>query len=74
MILSVHMQNGIDHCQDQYLAMARAVGMSPEDIAKNRTVACAMDDRTFIEPYKPYSPFTFQCVRGPCSDSDSHVH
>jgi len=47
MILSVHMQNGIDHCQDQYLAMARAVGMSPEDIARNTTVACAMDDRKF---------------------------
>eukprot|EP00947_MAST-08B_sp_MAST-8B-sp1_P003082 g3082.t1 len=47
MILSVHMQNGIDHCQDQYHAMAEAVGMSPADRAANRTIACEMDNRTY---------------------------
>eukprot|EP00928_Gymnodinium_smaydae_P019955 TRINITY_DN17695_c0_g1_i1.p1 TRINITY_DN17695_c0_g1~~TRINITY_DN17695_c0_g1_i1.p1 ORF type:complete len:875 (-),score=72.71 TRINITY_DN17695_c0_g1_i1:168-2792(-) len=51
MTLSVHMQNGIDHCQDQYLDMAKAMGMSAADIAAKKTVPCATDDPRFVEAF-----------------------
>ena len=51
MILSVHMQNGIDHCQEQYLAMAQAMGFSAAQIAVNETVNCTMDNRTYVDSF-----------------------
>ena len=51
MILSVHMQNGIDHCQEQYPAMATAMGYSKERIAANWTINCTMDNSTFVETF-----------------------
>lgn len=54
MILSVHMQNGIDHCQEQYPAMAAAMGYSPERIAANWTINCTMDNASYVENFFKY--------------------
>ena len=51
MILSVHMQNGIDHCQEQYVAMATAMGFTVAEIAAKKTVPCWMDNKTFVEAF-----------------------
>ena len=48
MILSVHMQNGIDHCQEQYERVAKAVGFSREEIELNTTVQCEMDKEGYV--------------------------
>ena len=51
MILSVHMQNGIDHCQEQYTDMAQGVGYSQQQIALGLTVNCTMDNHTFVDAF-----------------------
>jgi alpha-glucosidase (family GH31 glycosyl hydrolase) len=51
MILSVHMQNGIDHCQEQYPAMAKAMGYSDARIAANWTINCTMDNISYVENF-----------------------
>lgn len=51
MILSVHMQNGIDHCQEQYLMMAHAMGFSEAEIESNKTVPCIMDNSTYVDAF-----------------------
>jgi hypothetical protein len=51
MILSVHMQNGIDHCQEQYRAMAAAVGLSARQIAVNETINCTMDNQSYVSAF-----------------------
>eukprot|EP00948_MAST-09A_sp_MAST-9A-sp1_P002799 g2799.t1 len=52
MILSVHMQNGIDHCQDAYyVSFAKAMGFSDVDIANNKTIPCEMDNVTFVDTF-----------------------
>eukprot|EP01052_Picozoa_sp_SAG31_P013089 SAG31_NODE_780_length_12148_cov_7.369295_2_plen_320_part_00 len=54
MILSVHMQNGIDHCQEQFPAMAQAMGYSPAEIAANWTINCTMDNVSYVENFFKY--------------------
>ena len=51
MIMSVHMQNGIDHCQTQYVDLAHAMGYTEADIAANKTIPCEMDNITFVENF-----------------------
>eukprot|EP00941_MAST-03F_sp_MAST-3F-sp1_P005812 g5812.t1 len=48
-ILSVHIQNGVDHCQSRYEATAKAFGFSDEQIKENKTVPCETDNPKFIE-------------------------
>jgi len=51
MALSVHMQNGIDHCQGQYRAMAEHMGYSREQIAAGETVNCTMDTPAYVDAF-----------------------
>jgi hypothetical protein len=51
MILSVHMQNGIDHCQEQFREMATAMGYSSQRIAANWTINCTMDNATYVRAF-----------------------
>jgi alpha-glucosidase (family GH31 glycosyl hydrolase) len=54
MILSVHMQNGIDHCQEQYPMMAKAMGYSDARIAANWTINCTMDNVSYVNNFFKY--------------------
>jgi len=45
------MQDGIDHCQTQYVRIARAMGFTDADIEANTTVKCTMDDPRYVENF-----------------------
>merc|ERR1711988_613486 len=45
------MQDGIDHCQEQYVALAEAMGFTKKMIEDNTTVNCTMDDPRYIKNF-----------------------
>jgi hypothetical protein len=47
MILSLHQQNGIDHCELRYQEMAAALQFS--GVKTNQTIECAMDNQTWVK-------------------------
>jgi alpha-glucosidase len=47
-ILSLHLQTGMDHCEGKYTIMAKAMRLGNDFVAKNRTIDCAMDNKTFV--------------------------
>ena len=50
-VTGVAVQDGIDHCQGQYRAMAEALGYSEATIAATKTVPCEMDNASYVDAF-----------------------
>ncbi|CAK0791919.1 unnamed protein product [Prorocentrum cordatum] len=50
-VLSNHMQVGISPCEEHYEDLAFALGKSPEFVKSRETIACALDNRTWVEAF-----------------------